>query len=84
MARLRRAKRTSYRRRRRTTRTRTVVTRTARSTVRRRGGRIVYRTSKTTRVGTRRMRGGFLPLLAPILAAAIGSIPGIVIAAKQK
>nr|AJW67403.1 pX [long-tailed grass lizard adenovirus 1] len=42
--------------------------------------------NKRVRIGTRRMRGGFLPLLAPIIAAAIGAIPGIagtIIAAKQ-
>ncbi|ARE31887.1 pX [red squirrel adenovirus 1] len=36
---------------------------------------------------SRKMRGGFLPLLAPIIAAAIGAIPGIAsvaLAAKKR
>lgn len=66
-----------------------------------RGGRVTYRlripvaTSRrrrrtvvySTRRRPRRMRGGFLPLLAPILAATIGAIPGIAsvaLAAKHR
>ncbi|AWY10562.1 pX [Polar bear adenovirus 1] len=36
---------------------------------------------------TKKLQGGFLPLLAPIIAAAIGAIPGIAsvaLAASQK
>nr|WRQ19833.1 MAG: pX protein [unidentified adenovirus] len=56
-----------------------------------RGGRVTYRIRVPVATTTRRrrrtvvysrrrprkMRGGFLPFLAPILAATIGAIPGI-------
>lgn len=43
------------------------------------GGRYLLR----RRRGRRSLRGGFLPLLAPIIAAAIGAIPGIASVAIQ-
>nr|AJW67413.1 pX [short-tailed pygmy chameleon adenovirus 1] len=76
-------RRRQRRRTKRVTRTETVVR--ARSSNGRR--RVVYQTSKMTKVGNRRMRGGFLPLLpllGPIIASAIGAVPGIVMAAKSR
>lgn len=35
------------------------------------------------RSSRRKLKGGFLPLLAPIIAAAIGAIPGIASVAVQ-
>lgn len=61
-----------------------------------RGGKVTYRvripvTTKRRmprhRIGHRRssryLNGGFLPLLAPIIAAAVGAIPGIASVALQ-
>ncbi|ART33370.1 pX [Deer mastadenovirus B] len=47
-----------------------------------RGGSMHLLRHRKRRVG-RRMRGGFLPFLAPIIAAAIGAIPGIASVAIQ-
>lgn len=63
-----------------------------------RGGSVTYRIRIPVTTGTRRrsrvyrrrpksLNGGFLPILAPIIAAAIGAIPGIAsvaLAAKNK
>ncbi|UDF05964.1 pX protein [reindeer adenovirus 1] len=47
-----------------------------------RGGSTHLLRRRRRRAGAR-MRGGFLPLLAPIIAAAIGAIPGIASVAIQ-
>ncbi|ANG08561.1 pX protein [Equine adenovirus 1] len=41
------------------------------------------RRRRTRKIGTSRMRGGFLPALIPLIAAAIGAVPGIASVALQ-
>lgn len=41
------------------------------------------RLRKKQRTTRRKLKGGFLPFLAPIIAAAIGAIPGIASVAVQ-
>lgn len=55
---------------------------TSRSTRRLRGTGL-RRSMKGCRRGRRGMRGGFLPALVPIIAAAVGAIPGIASVALQ-
>lgn len=50
---------------------------------RRRRRRVGLRGGYRPRRSSRKMRGGFLPFIAPLIAAAIGAIPGIASVAIQ-